>query len=110
MTWLKNVLIDLAVTIVIAIYVFAGPVWSYWILVVYTPLMVLLKIAALTSGVNTSGKKDAVTPPAWFFHVVYAVNLILLLNANQLLLVAGWAVIWILSAVQEARNQPKKSS
>jgi hypothetical protein len=110
MRWLKSVLIDLGVTVVIVVYVLEGPTWSYWVLIIYTPLMLLLKIAALTSGVAPGGKKSADTPPVWFFHVLYGINLILLLIAEQFLLAVGWAIIWILSAVLEARNKPGKSS
>ena len=112
MAWLKNVFIDFLVSAVIAIYVFAGASWAYWIIVIYTPLMLLLKIGAVTSGatkvVRKTGKEDKESAPNWFFHLLYGVNFALLLYASWWMMAGGWALIWILSAVQEARSSNKK--
>lgn len=117
MAWLKNALIDLLVTAVIVIYVFTEAEWGYWIIVIYTPLILLLKIGAIASGaakiVRKTGKKDVESAPNWFYHVLYATNFSLLLyayllHASPWILAGGWAVIWILSAVHEARSSKKK--
>lgn len=110
MSWLKSVLIDIAVTIIIAFYVFQSPEWGYWIIVIYTPLMLLLKVGALTSGVAQAVKKSDSSAPSWFFHLLYSVNLLLFLIANWWLMAGMWAAIWILSAVQESKKTPKKGN
>ncbi|MEQ9105749.1 MAG: hypothetical protein RIE53_13750 [Rhodothermales bacterium] len=110
MSWLKHVIVDLAITAVIILYALQGPEWAWWILVIYTPLLIVLKLLAMSSGVAGAVKaKGGNEPPDWFFHVIYAVSVLLLLRADDYLLAAGWAVIWILSAVGLARSRPSKS-
>ena len=110
MSWLKSVLIDILMFVVIAIYVFMGVEWGYWIIVIYTPLMLLLKIGALTSGIAQAVKQKSNAAPNWFFHALYGVIVIFFLVGNYWLLSGAWAAIWLLSAIQEARKTPKKSS
>ena len=114
MAWLKNVVIDLLVTIVIAVYVFTVADWGYWIIIIYTPLMLLLKIVAVSSGIGSAvkrgAKKSSDDVPVWFYHVLYGANLIMLLYANWWVVAVGWAAIWILSAVQEARSSKTDSA
>ena len=117
MAWLRNVVIDLLVTIVIAIFVFTAADWGYWIIVIYTPLILLLKIGVVLSGISGAVKKGVKKKsddldedvPVWFYHALYGANLIMLLYANWWVIAGAWAAIWILSAVQEARS-PKKDS
>ncbi len=108
MAWLKNVLIDVLVTIVIGIYAFQTAEWGYWIITIYTPLMLLLKVAAVASGVTKKVKKDPNAAPDWFYHVLYAVNLLLLLYTGWWIMAGGWAAIWLLSAIQAAKSSNKK--
>jgi len=118
MAWLKNVVIDLLVTIVIAVYVFTVADWGYWIIIIYTPLMLLLKIVAVSSGIGSAvksgvkrgAKKSSDDVPVWFYHVLYGANLIMLLYANWWVVAVGWAAIWILSAVQETRSSKTDSA
>ena len=105
MNWIKNVLLDILVTVVIGIYAFTEPEWGYWVIIIYTPFMLLLKLMAVLSGAsNPVKKKVEAAAPAWFFHLIYGVNLLLLLYANWWMMAVGWAGIWILSAVQESRR------
>lgn len=108
MTWIKNVLIDIAVTAVIAAHAFTDFTWTWWVIAIYTPLMVLLKFFALSGAANAVQQKaDGV--PVWFYHVLYAANLILLLMAPFYEAAAGWAIIWVLSVVVESRRPRRKS-
>jgi len=104
MGWIKNVVLDLVVTAIVAWWVFSAAEWAYWVILVYTPLMVVLKLVGLSSGVSMAAAQTKDAAPLWFFHVVYAVNLILLLVGKWWLMVAGWAIIWVLSAIGEARK------
>ena len=110
MNWLKNVLLDIAVTAVIAIWLFYGSTWAYWIVLIYTPLLVVLKVVALSSGISqaTAQKKDAT--PVWFYHVIYATNLILLLVGKWWVMAAAWACIWVLSAYLQSRTVARKTA
>lgn len=107
MSWIKNTVVDIAITVVIAMYALMLPVWAWWIIAIYTPLMVLLKVFALSGAANAVQRK-ASDVPSWFYHVLYAANVGLLLYASFLYAAIGWAVIWILSAMAEAKNKPKK--
>ncbi|TDI69702.1 MAG: hypothetical protein E2O85_05095 [Bacteroidetes bacterium] len=113
MAWLKNVIIDLLITIVIAVYVFTTADWGYWIIVIYTPLILLLKIGAVLSGISGAvqkmAKKKPDDVPIWFYHTLFGANLIMLLYANWWVIAVAWAAIWILSAVQDARSSKKDS-
>lgn len=109
MSWIKNALIDLAVTAIIAVHAFSDVTWTWWVIAIYTPLMVLLKLFAL-SGAAHAVQQKADGVPVWFYHVLYGANLLLLLKAPFYEAAAGWAVIWILSVVAESRRprSPKK--
>lgn len=128
MAWVKNVLLDIVCTALIAVYVLAhvktggveagspAPGWVAsvrWFIVIYTPFMLVLKLAALAvgprslRGVGAKKKLDAQAPPG-FFHAVYGLNVALLLWGRLWLLAAGWAAIWILSAIFEMRMRPSK--
>jgi len=108
MTWIKNVIVDVIVTVIIALYVFSNAAWGYWVIIVYTPLMVLLKLGAVASGVSKVVKQKPDETPNWFYHVLYALNFALLLYGAMWWPAAGWAAIWILSAVQASRTERTK--
>lgn len=107
MTWIKNAIIDIAITAVIIAYALTLATWSWWIIAIYTPLMVLLKVFAL-SGAASSVQRKADDVPSWFYHVLYATNVVLLLTASFYYAAIGWAAIWILSSVAESKSRPKK--
>lgn len=107
MTWIKNAIIDIASTAVIIAYALTLATWSWWIIAIYTPLMVLLKVFAL-SGAASSVQRKADDVPSWFYHVLYAANVVLLLTASFYYAAIGWAAIWILSSVAESKSRPKK--
>ena len=107
MTWIKNAIIDIAITAVIGIYAFTMASWGWWIIAIYTPLMLLLKVFAL-SGAASSVQRKADDVPSIFYHLLYAVNLGLLLYTSFYYAAIGWVGIWVLSAYVESKNKPKK--
>ena len=101
MNWIKNVLIDLAVTLLVVLTVAADQKWAWYILVIYTPLMLILKIGALAGRGALAGMKvQSSQGPTWIYHVLYAANVILLSVGREWWLAAGWLAIWILSYLQ----------
>lgn len=114
MPWLKNVVLDIVCTALIAVYALLGTSWSggiRWFILIYTPLMLVLKLAALAVGPGTlrgrsASKKLGTQAPQSFFHVAYALNVLLLLYAQWWIMAAAWALIWIFSFVFERRNRP----
>lgn len=104
MGWLKHVILDLAVTAVILVAVLTGQAWAQWVVWLYTPFMLLLKVGAFFGGSLTAQVRQP-DVPAWFFHGLYAVNVGALLAYGWWLEGAGWALIWALSAADAHRNR-----
>lgn len=100
MGWVRHVIIDIAVVVVIALATFGGQEWAKWIVWIYTPLMLLLKLAALSADV--APKKGDV--PDWFYHVTYAASVVILLYHAWYWETAGWIAIWLLSVVAASRG------
>ena len=106
MGWLKNVLIDLAVTLLVLVAVVTGAAWAKWIVVIYTPLMLIMKVVALVGGSFLS--KLQTTPdevPRWFYHLLYGVNTGLLLGYGWWWVGGQWGVIWFLSIAIDRRRR-----
>ncbi len=105
MEWLKHAWIDLGVTAFILAVAVVRPEWAWWVLGAYTGFMLVLKVLALSGGaIMALGSKPDQTPPLWFYHVLYAVNVGALAWARWWALAGMWAVIWALSAVAAARE------
>jgi len=114
MDWIKHTLVDLAVTVLIILAVTLDLEWARWGVLIYTPLMVFLKIVALLGSQSLGQLKpkgDGV--PVWFYHALYATNVAFSagfafagggINAHQWWMIAGdWALIWVLSIATEVR-------
>lgn len=106
MSWIKNVVVDLAVVLVLAVAVVLEVAWARWAILVYTPLMVVLKLMAVAGGATLGKlrKEDAV--PAGFYHLLYGASLALAVYGQWWIIAAGWAAIWLLSVVAELRMRP----
>lgn len=113
MKWLRNVVVDLVATLAILAWVVQGAAWLGWAVWIYTSLMLVLKVAALSLG-SLLGRTDRGDVPVWFYHFSYAANVVLLLYGAQFVpgrwgLAAMWGGIWGLSvlAARHARaSQP----
>ncbi len=104
MTWIKNASVDVAVTLLIVLATTQDLAWARWIVLLYTPLMLILKIAMLLGG-RTLGRlkqKDGGVP-VWFYHVLYAVNVVAASADRWWIVAGGWALIWILSIATDVR-------
>jgi flagellar biosynthesis protein FliQ len=110
MAWIKNVLLDIAITTLIVIWLFLGNTWAYWAIIIYTPFLLLLKIVALSSGISQATAQTSDSTPTWFYHGIYAINLILLLVGKWYLVAGAWAIIWVLSAYQQSRTVARKTA
>ena len=103
MSWIKNAIVDIGITILIAAMVLTNLNWIYWVLVIYTGFMVLIKVVGLIGPAIKSKVTDD-TPPNWFYHLLYALNVALLAMGQHVYLLAGWAVIWLLSIVYQRKR------
>lgn len=104
MPQLKNVLVDLIVTVLIGVATVLDQRWALVLVAIYTPLMLVLKVLPLLPGalpVNLLSVADA--PPNWVYHVLYAANVALLAAFAHWILASGWLLIWGLSTAAEAK-------
>lgn len=117
MPWIKNALIDIAVTVLILITAALDLTWARWIVLIYTPLMLIMKVMAFLGSQSLGQlqrKGDDV--PGWFYHALYATNVAVMTGyafvsvdtvaRHAWMLAIGWAAIWILSIAAEIRMRP----
>lgn len=117
MSWIKNTLIDIGVTTLIVLTAVLDLTWTRWVVLIYTPLMLIMKIVAFLGSTSLGAlqrKGDGV--PTWFYHVLYAANVAVMaayayLSAGTAarhgwMLAAGWALIWVLSIAADVRMRP----
>lgn len=104
MPWLKNILIDLSITILIVLATVFGQEWAGWIVIVYTPVMLVLKFGAFFSGsfLNQFRRADK-DVPSWAYHVIYGLNLIFLAVFQWWVTALQWVLIWGLSVGSEMK-------
>lgn len=113
MNWLKHVLVDVAVTVLLVVAATLNLEWAHWIILIYTPLMLILKIVAFTgSHALGKAKQKETGVPVWFYHVLYAVNVAASVWAamkgmeHWWLIASGWVLIWTLSIAADVRSRP----
>lgn len=106
MAILREAAVDILVTVFIVVATSLDLLWGRWILIVYTTLMLVLKIAALSSGGvrNITTQQRQGRTPIWLFHLLYAINVIALGVAGWWALFVGWGLIWIVSILVEQRS------
>ena len=103
--WIKNVVVDLIVTVVILLLVVQDARWAEVAVWIYTALMVVLKGLALFAGRLGGLGQGREAAPAWFFHVIYAVNVGALAADGRWLLAGLWLLIWALSVAAGRRRK-----
>lgn len=120
MEWIKDVLVDLAVTVLIVLAALLDLAWARWMVLIYTPFILIAKVLFFLGGHSISKlKQKIVVVPMWFYHALYAINVTVTAGyavfgagtATQhwWMLAGGWALIWILSIATEARMRPVRA-
>ncbi len=117
MPWLKSVILDIVCTVLIAVAVTVSADWVGGVrifILIYTPLMLILKLAALgvkPGTLRAAGAKKRLdnAAPSMFFHVLYGANVLLLALGRWWIMAAAWAVIWVLSFVYDRRMRAARS-
>jgi len=106
MNWIKEVVVDLIVTMVILVAVLTNLHWLGLIVIGYTLLMLLLKgIVALNHSLIGALKPRKSEAPEWVTHLLYGVNSLLLLAFGWWITGVQWVAIWILSWHTERQLQ-----
>jgi len=109
MNWLKDVLVDIAVTIFIIVAVLLSDQWMKWIIWIYTGIMLLTKSLVLTGdNLLMLVKKAKNDVPEWLPHLLYATNTIVLLYFTWWYAATGWALIWVFSIIAQRKIDARK--
>lgn len=111
MKWLKNVIVDIAVSVVISIAVITKIEWLKIVVVAYTALMLLLKIIAVLSDQFMKSVKpgESIQAPLWFTSSLYAFNVFILIGFAWYLTAIQWALIWLFSWSAFKKSQRVKA-
>ncbi len=92
---IKEIVVDLAVTLFIAVTVYTDQEWMIWLLAAYTLLMLLSRSLYLFSRqLRAIVNKNKPSIPRIYYHLLYCLNVLLLSIFGWYLLAAGWLVIW----------------
>jgi len=98
MSWLKNMMVDIIVTLAIIIAVFIDNSILTGIIKGYTILMFLAKlVVSFSDSFAPMVKKASKGTPDWPSHLLYAINIAFLILGAWWYTAMGWVVIWALS-------------
>lgn len=111
MNWIKEVIVDVAVTIFIIAAVLLGDIWMKYIIWVYTGIMLLTKGIVLSSdNFLQIVKKSKNNAPEWFAHLLYATNTLVLFYFAWWYAAAGWVLIWLFSFLTQRKLKKRKGN
>lgn len=109
MSWIREVIVDIAVTLFIIASVLLADPWMRYIIWAYTGIMLLTKTLVLTSdGFMQMVQKSKSEAPEWFAHVLYAINTIVLAFFSWWYAAGGWALIWLFSFLAQRTINRRK--
>ncbi len=100
MQWLKQIVVDILATLVIALVVFfdSSPILEY-VVYIYTGLLVIARSFSLFSqNFRAITKKRVEEAPTWVYHLLYFLNTSFLIAGSYYITSAGWVFIWIVAA------------
>lgn len=104
MDWLKEVILDIMVTIFILAAVYLADPWMAWIIWIYTGVMLLTKSLILFGdSFLRLADKAKTSAPVWFTHLLYGVNTAALFIFQWWFAATGWALIWIFSYMAQRK-------
>lgn len=108
MSWLKDVIVDIAATALIIAAVLTSNsilsaiVWGYTALLLFVKLLVLIGDDFM--NIMNKANNEA---PQWFSHLLYAANTSVLLFFQWWYAGACWAAIWMLSYLAQRKLNQK---
>ncbi|MEX0662319.1 MAG: hypothetical protein WD381_06505 [Balneolaceae bacterium] len=105
MQWLKNIVVDLLTTIVIALAVFYEETTLTYIVYAYTILMCIARLASLLSrNFQKITQRKVSEAPIWVYHLLYFLNVLILGLGMWFITAAGWIFIWGVAAYVHKRQ------
>lgn len=109
MKWIKEVIVDIVVTIAILLAVNLDVQWLGVVVISYSVLMLVLKVIVLFTGGSPLQKKQvSLTAPPGFIYFLYALNIVILLVYQWWITASIWAMIWIFSWLALKKFKIKK--
>lgn len=104
MNWIKEVIVDIAATLLILVAVIFTDTWMKWLIWAYSGILLFAKtIILFGDSFLQLINKTKTNAPEWFSHLLYATNTGLFLYARWWYLAGVWAAIWILSYLAERK-------
>lgn len=109
MQWLKHIAVDLLATLVIAFVIFVEASYHLeYVIFIYTGLMVLARSFTLFSkNFRAITRKKVTDAPVWLYHLLYFLNIALLVFGTFYITAIGWVYIWGIAWYVYSK-QPKK--
>jgi hypothetical protein len=98
MKWIKHMIADIIVTAYIIIAVNVNLEWIKIVLIVYTIPILLLKTVIYFGGSSFLTKKhSSKKAPEWIIHLLYGINVFVLLIYQWWFVGMLWIIIWLFS-------------
>lgn len=105
MQWLKHIVVDLLTTIVIALAVFYEDTTLTYIVYAYTILMCIARFASLMSrNFQKITQRKVSEAPIWIYHLLYFLNVLILVLGTWFITAAGWIFIWVVAGYVHKRQ------
>lgn len=110
MTWLKNAVLDIALTALVITAVVTQVDWLRFFIVAYAGIMLFMKIGVYRSDQMTKrlNKKEEV--PAWFNHLLYAIDVAAPLFFGFWLMAGLWAAVWLISFLTHQKGVQQREA
>lgn len=94
--WLKHLTVDLLATLVIAVVVFYETALLEYVLYIYTGLMVIARSASFYRiDIRAVTRNKINEAPVWVYHLLYFINVVLLIIGEFYFTSLSWFYIWI---------------
>ncbi|HKJ69868.1 MAG TPA: hypothetical protein VKA68_18065 [bacterium] len=104
MNWLKSILLDIVVTALILLGVIFQIYWLKVIILVYSALILVVRTAVLfNEDTLRSLFRRIRETPSWPLHILYGINVVVLLAGSWYTVSLLWILIWIFSALSERK-------
>ena len=106
MQWLKQIVIDLLAIVVIALAVFYDSSYLEYVVYIYTGLMVIARLFSLLSeNFSAITQKKMADTPVWVYHLIYLINVGILISGGWYYTTIGWIFIWIAATIAHNRRK-----
>ena len=105
MQWLKDIIVDLLATLVIALAVFFEETTLTYVVYIYTVLMCIARFVSLMNrNFQKITQRKVSEAPLWVYHMIYAANVIILTFGFWFFTASAWVFIWGVAAYVHKRQ------